>query len=137
MSGFRENGQKSQKSDRAMFLTFFTPNSMPSLGKIFGAVSEIIRYGRTHAQNTQYWFYRTPLGSQPGTNNYLSSYMYLQCNDYITQFIKVLINKVWYFFFKMHFQFQYVGEISINRQLKLCYRPFVLRFYETSILNKF
>ena len=43
MSGFRENGQKSQKSVRATFLTFFTPNFMPSFGKILGEVSEIIR----------------------------------------------------------------------------------------------
>jgi hypothetical protein len=41
MSGFRENGQKSQKRGRAMFLTYFTPNFKPSFGKILGAVSEI------------------------------------------------------------------------------------------------
>ena len=47
MSGFRENGHKSEKSDRATFLTFLTPNFMPGFGKILGAVSEIIRYGQT------------------------------------------------------------------------------------------
>ena len=47
MSGFRENGQKSQKRDRATFLTFFTPNFVPGFGKILGAVSEIIRDTRT------------------------------------------------------------------------------------------
>ena len=48
MSGFRENGQKSQKSGRATFLTFLTPNFVPSFGKILGAVSEIIRNRHTH-----------------------------------------------------------------------------------------
>ena len=51
MSGFRENGRKFQKIVRAMFLTFFTPNFMPSFVKILGAVSEIMHYGaRTHGQ---------------------------------------------------------------------------------------
>ena len=48
MSGFRENGQKSQKSGRATFLTLFTPNFVPGFGKILGAVSEIIRYKQTN-----------------------------------------------------------------------------------------
>ena len=42
-NGFRQNGPKSQKSGRATFLTFFTPNFMPGFEKILGAVSEIIR----------------------------------------------------------------------------------------------
>ena len=50
MSGFGENGQKSQKSGRATFLTLFTPNFVPSFGKILGAVSEIIRVGCTDAR---------------------------------------------------------------------------------------
>ena len=50
MSGFRKNEQKSKKSVRAMFLTFFTPNFMPSFLKIRGAVSEIICDARTHGQ---------------------------------------------------------------------------------------
>ena len=45
---FSRNGQKSQKSVRATFLTFFTPNFVPGFGKILGAVSEIIRYRQTH-----------------------------------------------------------------------------------------
>ena len=48
MSGFRENGQKSKKIGRATFLTFLTPNFMPSFEKILGAVSEIMRYTGTH-----------------------------------------------------------------------------------------
>ena len=50
MSGFRENGQKSQKSGHANFLRFFTSNFVPSFGKILGAVSEIIRDTRTGGQ---------------------------------------------------------------------------------------
>ena len=52
MSGFRENGAKSQKSVRATFLTFFTPNFMPGFGKILGAVSEKIRVRRTPDRRT-------------------------------------------------------------------------------------
>ena len=48
MSGFRQTGQKYEKSGHAMFLTFFTPNFMPGFGKILGAVSEIIRDTHTH-----------------------------------------------------------------------------------------
>ena len=50
MSGFRENRQKSKKSGQATFLTFFTPNFVPSFRKILGAVSEIIRDRQTDTQ---------------------------------------------------------------------------------------
>ena len=52
MSGFRENGQKSEKSGHATFLTFFSPNFVPSFGKILRAFSEIIR--NTHTDNTDF-----------------------------------------------------------------------------------
>ena len=57
MSVFRENGQRSQKSVRATFLTFFTPNFVPSFGKSLGAVSEIIRNRQTDGQ-TDKWTHK-------------------------------------------------------------------------------
>ena len=53
-AAFEKTGKKSEKSGRAKFLTFFTPNFMPGFGKILGAVSEIIRHAQTHKHtNTQ------------------------------------------------------------------------------------
>ena len=46
MSGSRENGQNSQKSGRATILTLFTPNFMPSFGKILE--SGCVTHGRTN-----------------------------------------------------------------------------------------
>ena len=50
MSGFRVNGQQNQKSGRAMFSALLSPNFMPSLRKIVGAIFEICRYARTHVR---------------------------------------------------------------------------------------
>ena len=47
MSGFRENGQKSEKIGMLFFLHSL-PATMLSYGKIIGAVSEDKRYARTH-----------------------------------------------------------------------------------------
>ena len=52
MSGFRENGPKSQKSGRATFLTLLTPNFVQGFGKILRAVSEIICDTRTDGART-------------------------------------------------------------------------------------
>ena len=59
------NRQKSEKSGRATFLTFFTPNFVPGFGKILGAVSEIIRDTHTHGRTIL--ILQVPLGFQPGT----------------------------------------------------------------------
>jgi hypothetical protein len=50
MGVFREKGGKSQKSGSAMFLTFWPPTSCQVSEKNLGAVSEIMRYARTHRQ---------------------------------------------------------------------------------------
>ena len=50
MSGFRVNGQQNKKSGRAMFSALLSPNFMPSLRKIVGAVFEIWCYALTYAR---------------------------------------------------------------------------------------
>ena len=56
-NGFFSHKSASQKTGRATFLTFFTPNFVPGFGKILGAVSEIIRDGHhtdTQTHNTDF-----------------------------------------------------------------------------------
>ena len=70
MSGFRENGPKSQKSAWIGFLVLNVPYFVPSFGKIVGAVSENEpertderTNGRTNGGDSI-----GPFGFQPGTN---------------------------------------------------------------------
>ena len=51
---FEKRAKISKKSVRATFLTFFTPNFVPSFGKILVAVSEIIRDGRRTAHRPDF-----------------------------------------------------------------------------------
>jgi hypothetical protein len=69
---FAKTGRNLKKAT-VLFLTFFTPNFMPSFGKILGAVSEIIRNGRMDARmhgRTDKPDYIGSFGFQPGTKNW-------------------------------------------------------------------
>ena len=86
MSSFRENGQKSQKSGRAMFLTFFTSNFVPSFGKILRAVSEIIRETHKHTDKPDFIGpFRFSTGDQKQIghkNNSFKSFLFLKILGY-------------------------------------------------------
>ena len=47
---FEKAAKNLKKRSHVTFLTFFTPNFVPSFGKILGAVSEIIRHKLTDRQ---------------------------------------------------------------------------------------
>ena len=77
ISGFRENRQKSKKSGCAMFLTFFTPNSMPNFGENPWSSfwdNALRTDARTDAQD---WFYRSLSVFNRGPKNFFTIFSHI------------------------------------------------------------